>query len=299
MLAQMRNPYGLTAGQAAGSLRAGTAGAADGRTGDAADRRAAGSADGTAGGREYRIGELARAAGIPVRTLRYYQERKLLPPPRREGRIAWYSGEHLDRLRVIAQLLNRGHTLGGTAELLSAWERGYDLADLLGFERAVTAPWSHEVPVPVAVAEVADLIGDELTPEVLAEAVDLGYIKLDGDRVTHISRRLLDTTLALLREGIPLRSILTASRAVQACLDELAALFIRLVTEHVAERAGGPPRPHEVARLAETIQRLRPIARTVIDAEFGRAMDRQARITYDDFIRSVTAASGDGRGTRE
>jgi 3-Oxoacyl-[acyl-carrier-protein (ACP)] synthase III C terminal/MerR family regulatory protein len=33
--------------------------------------------------REYRIGELARAAGITARTVRYYQERKLLPPPRR------------------------------------------------------------------------------------------------------------------------------------------------------------------------------------------------------------------------
>ncbi len=34
--------------------------------------------------------ELAREAGITVRTLRFYRERKLIPPPRREGRIAWY-----------------------------------------------------------------------------------------------------------------------------------------------------------------------------------------------------------------
>jgi DNA-binding transcriptional MerR regulator len=34
--------------------------------------------------------ELARLAGITVRTLRFYRERKLIPPPRREGRIAWY-----------------------------------------------------------------------------------------------------------------------------------------------------------------------------------------------------------------
>src|SRR5690606_6781413 len=43
------------------------------------------------GRREYRIGELAEAAGLPVRTLRYYQERRLLPPPRREGRVGLYS----------------------------------------------------------------------------------------------------------------------------------------------------------------------------------------------------------------
>jgi DNA-binding transcriptional MerR regulator len=62
-------------------------------------------------GREYRIGELAREAGIRVRTLRFYHERKLLPPPRREGRIGWYSEAHLTRLRMIGQLLDRGQTL--------------------------------------------------------------------------------------------------------------------------------------------------------------------------------------------
>ena len=34
-------------------------------------------------GREYRMEELARLAGITVRTLRFYRERKLIPPPRR------------------------------------------------------------------------------------------------------------------------------------------------------------------------------------------------------------------------
>lgn len=76
-----------------------------------------------ADGREYRIGELADAAGVPVRTLRYYQERKLLPPPRRTGRIGLYSEGRLARLRVIADLLGRGHALEGVREPLSAWEQ--------------------------------------------------------------------------------------------------------------------------------------------------------------------------------
>ena len=58
--------------------------------------------DNGAGAREYRVEELAEAAGIPVRTLRFYRERRLLPPPRRAGRIAWYSEDHLSRLRTIA-----------------------------------------------------------------------------------------------------------------------------------------------------------------------------------------------------
>lgn len=78
------------------------------------------------------MADLAREAGITVRTLRFYRERKLLPPPRREGRIAWYSEHHLARLRTITALLERGHTLGGIAELFTAFETGRDVGELLG-----------------------------------------------------------------------------------------------------------------------------------------------------------------------
>jgi DNA-binding transcriptional MerR regulator len=237
----------------------------------------------------YGIGELAREAGVPVRTVRYYQERRLLPPPRREGRIGWYSQAHLSRLKVIGQLLDRGHTLSGIGQLLSAWEQGYDLADLLGFERAMTAPWSDEEPVPVTVADISELLAGQLTPEVLAEAIRLGYIEVDGERVTHVSRRLLDTTTALVREGIPLPAILATGRELQAGLDKLASLFMELVIAPVLGRHGGPPPPQEVARLAETIERLRPVARTALDAEFARAMDRRARASYVEFIRLLAA----------
>jgi DNA-binding transcriptional MerR regulator len=246
-------------------------------------------ADNASAAPEYRIGELAREAGITVRTLRYYQERKLLPPPRREGRIGWYSPAHLNRLRVIGQLLDRGHTLAGIGELLSAWEQGYDLADLLGFERAMTAPWSDDVPVPVTVGDLSDLFKGQLTPEVLEEAARLGYLDVDGDRVIHVSRRLLDTATVLAREGIPLPAILATGRELQSGLDKMATLFVELVITHVLDRSSGAPPPHDVARLAEAIEQLRPIARTVIDAEFGRAMDRRARVAYDEFIRLLAA----------
>jgi DNA-binding transcriptional MerR regulator len=246
-------------------------------------------ADEAQGAREYRIGELAREAGITVRTLRYYQERKLLPPPRRAGRIGWYSQAHMIRLRIIGQLLDRGHTLGGIGELLSAWEQGYDLAALLGFEQALTAPWLDEAPAPLTVADLSALLEGQLTPEVLGDAVRLGYIGVDGDRVIHVSRRLLDATTILVREGIPLPAILTAGRELQASLDQAALLFVELVITHVLGHRGTPPRPAEIARFAEMIERLRPVARTVIDVEFARAMDRRAGAAYGEFIRLLAA----------
>lgn len=97
--------------------------------------------------REFRMADLAGEAGITVRTLRFYRERKLIPPPRREGRIAWYNEHHLARLRTIGALLERGHTLGGIAELLSAFDTGREVGELLGLENPLVPAWSEETPV--------------------------------------------------------------------------------------------------------------------------------------------------------
>ena len=120
----------------------------------------------------------------------------------------------------------------GPAELLAAWERGYDLATLLGIEQAMTASWSAEAPEPVTVAGISAQLQDQLTPDVLAEAVQLGYVELDGDRV-RVSGRLLETTTILVREGIPLPAILAAGRELQAGLDSMAALLVELVISNI------------------------------------------------------------------
>ncbi|WP_242608601.1 MerR family transcriptional regulator [Actinomadura formosensis] len=231
-------------------------------------------------GREYRIGELAKAAGVPVRTLRYYQERKLLPPPRREGRIGLYREDHLARLRVIGNLLDRGHTLEGIRELLSAWEQGRDIAAVLGVEKAVTTPWSNEVPVTMTLAELAALFPGEVGPEALERAVALGHIEVDGDYVTHWSRRQLDATVALVRAGVPLDAVLSAGRELQRGMDELAAMFIRLITTHVVQNIDD----RDLGELTETLARLRPGAQVTVEAGFARAMDRQVRATIDRLL---------------
>jgi DNA-binding transcriptional MerR regulator len=81
---------------------------------------------------EYTIDQLARTADTTVRSVRVYHERGLLPPPEVRGRIGYYSHGHLNRLRTIHRLLNRGVTLNGIRELLAAWDRGEGLADVLG-----------------------------------------------------------------------------------------------------------------------------------------------------------------------
>src|SRR5437764_215117 len=51
------------------------------------------------------VDELARNAGITTRNVRAYQERGLLPPPTRVGRVGYYDERHLARLSIIGELL--------------------------------------------------------------------------------------------------------------------------------------------------------------------------------------------------
>ncbi|MER6689206.1 MerR family transcriptional regulator [Streptomyces minutiscleroticus] len=211
--------------------------------------------------------ELAREAGITVRTLRFYRERKLIPPPRREGRIAWYDDGHLARLRTISALLERGHTLNGIAELAEAFDHGRDVGDLLG----LGVP-SEETPVRLSPEDLADHFGDQATPENLAAAMDLGYLGTDGTEIVHISRRLLEVSAALVREGVPLADVLAAARSTRAHAEALAALFADLV---LARGDRGVP----------DLQRLRPLAKSVVEAELSMALDRVLRTQDPDAPR--------------
>jgi Cd(II)/Pb(II)-responsive transcriptional regulator len=54
--------------------------------------------------RTYQIGQLARAGEVPAETIRYYERKGLLPPPRRSGgNFRLYDETHRERLVFIRQ----------------------------------------------------------------------------------------------------------------------------------------------------------------------------------------------------
>jgi MerR family mercuric resistance operon transcriptional regulator len=66
------------------------------------------------------IGSLAKAAGVGVETVRYYQRRGLLPePPRPPGEIRRYGAADVQRLRFIRRAQAAGFTLEEIGELLA------------------------------------------------------------------------------------------------------------------------------------------------------------------------------------
>ncbi|MDK1476036.1 MerR family transcriptional regulator [Streptomyces sp. 549] len=234
-------------------------------------------------GREYRAAELAEAAGITTRTLRFYRERRLLPPPRRSGRVAWYNGHHLARLRSINALLARGHTLGGIADLLAAFEKGRDsrsTAELLGMDEALTPPFSQEEPVRLTPEELAAYFPGHESAQNLSTSLELGYLAVQGDDLVHVSRRLLEASSALVHQGVPLAAVLDAGRDVRAHVEAIADTFAELIGTHLLASDRDPE------LIAQAAERLRPYTKQVVDAELSMALDRKVRTALEAWLRA-------------
>lgn len=228
---------------------------------------------------EYRVDELARLGGTTVRNVRAYQDRGLLPAPRREGRIALYSEAHLARLRLIAALLERGYTLANIAELVAAWERGQDVGELLGLEEVLGAAWSDEPPRTVDAAGMRDLLGGlPVDDAILARAADVGIIEPAGPGLYRVlNPSALEVGVLLLGTGVPLDAVLDAAARLRRDVDDVADQFVTLVEEHVFGPLGEPLPPAEVPRLAALVARLRPLAKGVVETELARAMEHHVR----------------------
>jgi DNA-binding transcriptional MerR regulator len=71
----------------------------------------------TNGAGEVTIGELAREYGVTLRTLRFYEDRRLIRP-RRMGHARYYGGPDRVRLEMILRGKQLGFTLAEISELI-------------------------------------------------------------------------------------------------------------------------------------------------------------------------------------
>ena len=239
---------------------------------------------------EFTIDELAREAGSTVRNVRAYQDRGLLPPPEKRGRTGIYSDVHLARLKIIGALLERGYTLNNIRDLLSAWEEGRDLNDILGLEVAVTSWQNPSVPSYLDYQDLIDDFGEDITPEVMTKAVTLGYIIPEGTRLRVPYPRIYNAGKELVENGVPLDAVLTHVRLVRGEVDKLAERFIDMIVEHLVDEKYGPnslPEGDDVARLAEFITRIRPLAEAVVNDELGRVLEKSINKVLVDRLENV------------
>jgi DNA-binding transcriptional MerR regulator len=238
---------------------------------------------------EYRIDDLAREAGTTARNVRSYQDRGLLPRPDRRGRANVYGPAHLERLRLISQLLDRGHTLAGIKELLEAWENGTGLRGVLGLAAEVAAPWSDESAVEYSRAELTAAFGGR-QDGALEEAVRLGVLEpLGGDRYRAPSPALIQLAVEVHAQGAPLDATIGHLVPMRADLDRVAHGLVRFSAEHIfADYAGHPISDQEAARIRDAVRRLRPLAQRAMEAELARALRAQALRLVNSALTSDT-----------
>lgn len=81
------------------------------------------------------IGKLARAAHVGIETVRYYQQRELLPVPITRGAFRYYPANAVDRIRFIKRAQELGFSLDEISDLLRLQD-GTDRAQLRELARA-------------------------------------------------------------------------------------------------------------------------------------------------------------------
>lgn len=219
---------------------------------------------------EYRVEELARATGLNVGTVRFYQARGLLPPPRRQGRVALYDETHRERIARIRSLHQQGLTLEGVRRALDASHEEQIRDSLLS---ALSETEGEHLYRRSELAAAAGL------PEVLIEQAEraglMRPLERDGEHwFTAADRQTAEAARALLEGGLPLHELLPLALEhasnTRETVDRAVELFRRFVRED-----DGAARPTEEVTAA--FRTLLPAVTTLVALFFQRTLVQCAR----------------------
>jgi DNA-binding transcriptional MerR regulator len=234
---------------------------------------------------EYRIDDLARLAGSTTRNVRVYRDRGLLPPPLRVGRIALYNDTHLTRLRLITSMLNRGYNIAHVREMLSAWEEGKNLGDVLGLESAIVGTWTTEKSQTMPLAEAQRLINDANAFERL---VGLQVIHVDGPQATVTRPKLIEAFNEIRGYGVSMDKLIDLHERIVPLVDQISEMLVRAGAEHVADRIKpreALPADTEIAELITMLVRFRSQAVASVTATLASSIES----TIESMVSSILA----------
>jgi len=218
----------------------------------------------------YRAEDLAAEVGISVPLLRSYQSKGLLPPPRHEGRVAWYGPHHRERLVHIRHLKERGYSLRMIAEAVADARPDGPPRSMEEHEVLRLADVAERSGVPVAVLRALEASG-LLRPHHLA----------DGDRYSDADVRFVRNVLTLLEVGLSLEDLMRIARRQLEVSDALGRDVMDAWSQLVGARLRRPPRPGREAedtqsdhatRVAASIRALAAIVGQLVAYRVERAV---------------------------
>jgi DNA-binding transcriptional MerR regulator len=214
--------------------------------------------------------ELAGATGIPARTIRYYQAQKLLQKPnrdRKDARVARYTDEHVERLRLVAELRDRGLKLPAIRGLLEEGDSPTRVADWLGLDASLRGSWGHDEPRIVSPSELAQLL-DGTPPGTQGLLEDAGIVSRQGHAWLLPSEPLLNVAAGLVRTGVDVDIVIDAAGILGDHLgkaaDELIDLFVVAIRQGLGKGVN----------TSVLVDALRPAAGEAARIIFGQQLER-------------------------
>jgi len=224
----------------------------------------------------YRVEQLAAACDVSVDTVRYYQTRGLVPPPAREGRVAWYDDRHAERIREVRELRRRGLTLAAIERILGD---GLDPADA---DLAVAIAAARGEAQPDELLTLDGFASRSGVPASLIQAVEREGIELgrtvDGEvRYTAADIDMVRGALRLLEYGLPLGELLSLARDTNDAMVALATRAVELFDEHVRKPIRDTADAEEAAaQLVEAFDTLLPAVTNLVANHFRRVLLAEA-----------------------
>lgn len=219
----------------------------------------------------YTIDELASETRVPSRTIRFYQSRGALMPPEIRGRVAFYGAAHVERLKLVAQLQDRGLRIDAIGDLMKRIDKGeLDLAEWLGVEEQMKAPWANDQPRTLTEAELYELAGTR-RPGLLAELARAKVIERRGDVYLLTSPALLGVAMRLEAVGVDLETATGASAILKKHIGRAVG---DLVDYFVSRAKNGQL---EVADPGKLFEAFRSVGIESVRILFAREMERALR----------------------
>jgi DNA-binding transcriptional MerR regulator len=230
------------------------------------------------------LDELARLSGMTARNVRAHQERGLLPPPQVRGRVGWYSQDHLDRLRMIAELQAEGLSLAAVQRTMADVAPGR-AGQALAVRRSLLEGWDDEQPEVFALAELRQWLGDDVDA-VLERAVGLGLVVRMDDDVEVLAPSLLAALRDVAALGVPTAAVLDVQERLARSTDEIAALFAGFVLQNLYQPGGSASDApaHDLVELGELVEAMRPLAVRATVTNLGRSLSRQVERTLAETV---------------
>lgn len=220
---------------------------------------------------ELTIDEISSLSRVASRTIRFYQSRGALMAPEIRGRVAYYGEKHLERLKLIAQLQDRGLSIDAIRDLLASIDKGEtDLAEWLGVEHELQTSWANDHPRTVTETELYELAGTR-RPGLIADLLRARLLERRGEVLFLLSPALLLVAMKLEATGIDLETALKGAEILRKHLAKTASELVELFVKRATDGAIEAPDP------AAMFQALRPTGLEAVRVIFGREMERALR----------------------